>query len=128
VLQAAALAKEGEVFTLDMGEPVNIDELARRVIRLSGHVPGKDIPVVFVGARPGEKLTEEVVDPDEEPMPSEHPGIVVARPAVPDRAALRRAIRELELLAKDGRSDELTTRIKALSGTPFEPRVAEGVV
>jgi FlaA1/EpsC-like NDP-sugar epimerase len=128
VLQAAALAKEGEVFTLDMGEPVNIDELARRVIRLSGHVPGKDIPVVFVGARPGEKLTEEVVDPDEEPMPSEHPGIVVARPAVPDRAALRRAIRELELLAKDGRPDELTTRIKALSGTPFESRVAEGVV
>jgi hypothetical protein len=53
---------------------------------------------------------------------------VVARPTVPDRAALRRAIRELEFLAKDDRPDELTTRIKALAGSPFEAPVAERAV
>jgi FlaA1/EpsC-like NDP-sugar epimerase len=126
VLQAAALAEEGEVFTLDMGEPVGIHDLARRVIRLSGHVPDKDIPIVFVGARPGEKLHEEVVDPGEEPLPSDHPGIVVARPPVPDRAALRRSLRELELLAVEGRPEDLAARIKSLAGSPVGSTVGGG--
>ncbi len=54
VLQAAALSEGGEVFTLEMGEPVNIMGLARKLILLSGRVPGRDVEIEFVGARPGE--------------------------------------------------------------------------
>lgn len=121
VLQAAALSRGGEVFTLDMGEPVNILDLARRVIRMSGRVPERDVPITFVGMRPGEKLVEDLVDPTETPLPSGHPGIVVSQPSVLDRAALRRAIRELEALALEGRSAELATRIKEISLVEIEP-------
>lgn len=61
VLQSAAMAKGGEVFVLDMGEPVKIDKLARDIIRLSGLEPDKDIDIVYTGLRPGEKLYEELL-------------------------------------------------------------------
>jgi FlaA1/EpsC-like NDP-sugar epimerase len=125
VLQAAALSEGGEVFTLDMGDPVNILELARRLIRFSGRVPGRDIPIEFIGIRPGEKLVEDLVDPAEESVLSQHPSIVVSRPPRPQRAALKHAIRELEALAQAGRSDELARRMKALA---LQPAQAEPVV
>lgn len=112
VLQAAALSEGGEVFTLEMGEPVNILDLARNVIRLSGRVPGRDVEIAIVGARPGEKISEEVIDLTEDPMSTVHPGIVFARPPIPDRAALRRALRELEGLANEGRIQDLADRMR----------------
>lgn len=65
VLQTCCYAKDGEVFVLDMGEPVRIDDLARNMIRLSGFEPDVDIPVVYTGLRPGEKLFEELLMNDE---------------------------------------------------------------
>jgi len=123
VLQAAALSQGGEVFTLDMGDPVNILELARRLIRLSGRVPGRDIPIEFIGVRPGEKLVEDLVDPAEESVPSEHPGIVVSRPPRPQRALLKQAMREMEALARGGQSDELAVRMKTLAPEPAHAQV-----
>jgi FlaA1/EpsC-like NDP-sugar epimerase len=114
VLQAAVLSSGGEVFTLEMGEPMNVLDLARKLIRLAGRVPGRDVAIEFVGPRPGEKIVEEVIDHSEELLPSAHPGIRVSRPAVPDPGGLRHALRELESLAAADRSDVLRDRLKTL--------------
>ncbi|MBA3349435.1 MAG: polysaccharide biosynthesis protein, partial [Actinobacteria bacterium] len=81
VLQAGNLGKGGEVFFLDMGEPIRIGELADGLIRLSGLKPGEDVPVIVTGLRPGERLNEELVRETEELLPSEHEKILtVANP------------------------------------------------
>ncbi len=77
VLQAGAFAKGGEVFVLDMGEPVYIIDLARDLIRLSGLEPDKDIPIVITGLRPGEKMFEELRFGDEDVDKTSNPGIFV---------------------------------------------------
>jgi FlaA1/EpsC-like NDP-sugar epimerase len=114
VLHASAIAVGGETFTLDMGESIKIVDLARRLIRLSGRVPGRDVPIEIVGRRPGEKLTEELTGADEEQLPSVHPGIRVARPGRPAPAELRASMRELELLALAENREALRVRITEL--------------
>jgi O-antigen biosynthesis protein WbqV len=94
---------------------VSILDLARRLIRLSGLVPGRDIGIEVVGPRPGEKLVEDLLDPEDETMPSGHPGIVLSRPPVPNRPALRRALRELDTLVSEGETEELAERVKWLA-------------
>lgn len=117
VLQAAAMSRGGEVFTLEMGEPVNILELARRLIRLSGRVPERDVRIEVIGRRPGEKLVEDLLDEAERPEPSGHVGIMISHPRTPDRAALKRALRELELLVDN--DEALAARMKSLASAGF---------
>ena len=78
VLQAAALAASGQVYVLDMGEPVRIVDLARDLIRLSGHRE-REIGIVFSGLRPGEKLYEELLADADQTLPSAHPRLRIAR-------------------------------------------------
>jgi FlaA1/EpsC-like NDP-sugar epimerase len=120
VLQAAAQSRGGEVFTLRMGEPVTILDLAHRVIRMTGRVPEKDVPISIVGVRPGEKLVEEIVATDEESVDSDHPSIMVSRPPTLDPGELRRALREVEALGDEGRSDRLRLRMTEMARGPGE--------
>jgi FlaA1/EpsC-like NDP-sugar epimerase len=78
VIQAGAIGNGGEVFVLDMGEPVRIVELAENLIRLSRLVPGKDIPIVFTGVRAGEKLFEELLSKEEGTTATRHERIFIA--------------------------------------------------
>lgn len=95
VLQAAALGKGGEIFVLDMGEPVKIVDLARDLITLSGFRPGEDIEIVFTGLRPGEKLFEELSIAGENMIPTVHPKIAVWKNIPNDRQFLRSHIQKL---------------------------------
>ena len=79
VLQASASSRGGDIFHLDMGEPVRIADLAANMIRLSGFEPGRDIEVQFVGLRPGEKLYEELLVEGEDVEATEHPRVRVVR-------------------------------------------------
>ncbi len=79
ILQAAVLGDGGEIFALDMGEPVNIRYLAEQMIRLGGKQPGRDVQIVYTGLRPGEKLFEELFHPLEKYGHTRHPKIYLAR-------------------------------------------------
>jgi len=108
VVQAATLGRGGEVFVLDMGEPLRIYDLACDLIRLHGLEPEIDIPVVFTGLRPGEKLHEALYTAAERVQPTAHPGIHVAAepPPIPVQE-LEIVLDELERLASEHRIQEL---------------------
>ncbi|WP_028593314.1 polysaccharide biosynthesis protein [Paenibacillus assamensis] len=92
VMQAGAYAEGGEVFVLDMGEPVKIVDLARAVIRLSGYEPDVDIPIVFTGIRPGEKLFEEMLTAEEGLNVTKHSRIFVGRPPIVPQQVLEEEV------------------------------------
>jgi len=104
VLQAGALGKGGEVFVLDMGEPVKVIDVARDLIFLSGFVPDEDIEIKMVGLRPGEKLFEELLTKEERSNglgDTGHEKIFIAQVEEVDRERLEKDIKELEVLAKE---------------------------
>jgi FlaA1/EpsC-like NDP-sugar epimerase len=105
VLQAAALANRGDVFVLDMGEPVQIIDLAERMIRLSGRRVGADIRIEVTGTRPGEKLSEELYSGAEECEPTAHAGVTRVRPEQPPASLVETAVRRLQEVAS-GLRDE----------------------
>lgn len=117
VLQAATMGKGGEIFVLDMGEPVKIVDLAKELITLSGFSPDEDIEIKFTGMRPGEKLFEELSIAGEDMQPTSHPKIAIWKNIIKDREKLRAGINELVTIAKSSSYDEIVKKIKEIVPT-----------
>ncbi|MDX6543838.1 MAG: hypothetical protein QOK32_1441 [Gaiellaceae bacterium] len=118
VVQAGAHGGRGEIFVLDMGEPVKIVDLARRMIELSGKEPDRDVAIEFTGIRAGEKVHEELFGPEETIAATAHPKILRAsRPPI-DAAWLEEALAELERLVEAGDTLEVVAKLGAITREP----------
>jgi FlaA1/EpsC-like NDP-sugar epimerase len=100
VMQAGAMARGGEVFLLDMGDPIRIYDLALQMIRLSGLTPGEDVEVHFTGLRPGEKLYEELLIDGNNIQPTQHPKVFCANEYKLEWDALKPTVDGLLLAAQ----------------------------
>lgn len=114
VLQASTMGKGGEVFVLDMGQPVRVLNLAKKVIRLSGLEPDKDIPIIFTGLRPGEKLSEELWLETEGLRPTTHASIHVLDGGQADFHQLRRWLDELSELVNSNNVHGIIQMLKTI--------------
>ncbi|MHC4863063.1 MAG: polysaccharide biosynthesis protein [Planctomycetota bacterium] len=114
VLQAATMGKGGEIFVLDMGEPVKIIDLAKELITLSGFVPGDDIEILYSGTRPGEKLFEELSIKGENMQPTRHSKIVIWENIPMDHDKLWTGINELVEAANTQDHGQIVDKIKQL--------------
>ncbi len=121
VLQAGSMGENGEVFVLDMGEPVKIVDLARQLILLSGLEPDRDIPIVFTGIRPGEKMFEDILSAEEGTLTTSHDRIFVSRTgdsSSPDEIA--QGLKSLSTAVESGDKKAVVTALRDLVST-FRP-------
>jgi FlaA1/EpsC-like NDP-sugar epimerase len=126
VIQAGAIGGRGRILVLDMGDPIRIVDLARNMIRLSGKEPDRDVPITFIGARPGEKIHEELFAEGETWKPTTHPKIVALDVSAVERAWLDGKLDELERLVEAGDTLELVGRLAAIVREPNgAPRAAD---
>jgi FlaA1/EpsC-like NDP-sugar epimerase len=124
-LQAAALADGGDIFVLNVGEPVSILALAERMIRLSGRVVGDEIAVEFIGARAGENLTEDLQDAEEDATPTRHPAITRLSPRAIDVERVDQGVAELARLAQLGMDEDVRELLAALATRDVEDRARD---
>jgi FlaA1/EpsC-like NDP-sugar epimerase len=114
ILQAGAFGKGGEIFVLDMGKPVKIIDLVRDLIKLHGLEPEKDIPIQYVGLRPGEKLYEELITVGENILPTSHKKILVLKNSDADHPQLMQQIDNLIEISRKFNSHEIKIKLKEL--------------
>ena len=114
VMEAATLPTENRICVFDMGQPVKIDTLARRMIELAGLVPDQDIEVVYTGLRPGEKLYEEVLSNKENTDETSHDRIRIARVREYEYADAVKAVEQLETLSRAVRIPEMVKLMKEI--------------
>lgn len=118
VLQAATIGKQGHIYILDMGEQIKVLDIARSLIRLSGFVPGKDIPIRFVGLRPGEKLYEELVGEGEIATSSPRDKILqIQTTSPPDFAKFEEKLVALESAVHRAEASTIIERLKEIVPT-----------
>lgn len=126
VLQVVSFAENGAIYILDMGEPVQIVEVVRELIRLSGLDPDRDIQITYTGIRPGEKLCEELFHADEEVSTSQHEKILITRSSPPEPDELEQGIQALFAAAKsyDGKAvrEALQKLVPTYHGFPESSR------
>jgi FlaA1/EpsC-like NDP-sugar epimerase len=119
VIQAGAIGGRGRIMVLDMGDPIRIVDLARDMIRLSGKEPDRDVAITFIGARPGEKIHEELFASGETWKPTSHPKIVALDVSPVDRVWLDAQLDELERLVEAGETLELVGALAAVVREPL---------
>jgi FlaA1/EpsC-like NDP-sugar epimerase len=126
VLQASVMGRGGEVFVLDMGEPIKVADLARNMIVLAGLVPGKDVDIIFTGLRPGEKLYEELFEDGEQVEPTTHPKIHRAVGTPVPVGELSEWLESLQANLPKSDEEELVQDLKRLVPS-FQPDLSQGV-
>jgi FlaA1/EpsC-like NDP-sugar epimerase len=114
VLEAGAMGNGGEIYIFDMGKPVKIIDLARKMIKLAGFVPDKDIKIEIVGLRPGEKLYEELLNDTSKTIPTHHDKIMIAQELQDEFETLHTDIDELIGIADFYDNDDLVTKMKKI--------------
>ena len=114
VLEAGVMGKGGEIFLFDMGEPVRIVDLAKRMIKLSNLELDQDIKIEFTGLRPGEKLYEELLNQKEHSLPTYHKKIFVAKNESFEMVQVDKSIKELEQECHNQDEDGIVRVIKSL--------------
>lgn len=117
VLQAGAYAKGGEIFVLDMGEPVKIVDLATNLIKLSGYKPGEDIEIKFTGLRPGEKMYEELLMSEEGLQKTDNKMIFIGKPIDFDVDVFEQQLLQLQEDAKNENTEDIRKRVKEIVST-----------
>jgi FlaA1/EpsC-like NDP-sugar epimerase len=122
VIRAGSLAGGGEIFVLEMGEPVRIVDLARDMIRLSGLEPDRDIAIEIVGPRAGEKLHEELFNPYERPLPTPAQKILRAAHPALDPEWERETYDQINWLVLDGDAAALAAKVSELAAVRLEPQ------
>jgi FlaA1/EpsC-like NDP-sugar epimerase len=111
VLQAALMGAAGQIFVLDMGDPVRIVDLARQLIRLSGYSEA-DIKIEFSGLRPGEKLFEELLADAEHTLPTPHPKLYIAKARAPDTDTLLESLLAWPAMQTGAGDDEVRAKLR----------------
>lgn len=113
VLEAATMGQGGEIFLFDMGEPIKIDDLARKMIKLSGFEPDKDIEIKYTGLRPGEKLYEELLTKKENVLPTYHKKIFIAKQEEVDSNEVCKHIEDLQTIVGEPFCNQTNYKIVA---------------
>ena len=114
VLEAGAMGKGGEIFIFDMGKPVKIIDLAKKMIRLAGFVPDKDIKIEIVGLRPGEKLYEELLNDNSKTLPTHHEKITIALEEMEDYENISEMIDDLFQITNKFSNNEIVAKMKII--------------
>ena len=119
VIQAGIYAHGGEIFVLDMGKPMKIDDLARNLIKLSGYTPDVDIPIVYTGLRPGEKLYEELLMGEEGLQKTENSSVFIGHPIQLDEEKFFKQLTELHHMVEN-EEDHVKEKVREIIPT-YQP-------
>jgi FlaA1/EpsC-like NDP-sugar epimerase len=114
VLEACSMGNGGEIYIFDMGKPVKIIDLAKKMIRLAGYIPDKEIKIKIVGLRPGEKLYEELLNDSAKNLTTHHDKIMIAIEVCDEFEIVDNDVQELIQIASSGNSEQLVTKMKSI--------------